>query len=140
RRPIDYGPTRLDELKRGLQTFYKCFERFEEVTGTRFDQLDAPSRRGVFDRGSSAFSSEVGEHRERFLAAMDDDFNTGGALGELFELVHSLNRVGHSLSSQDSAAVDDYRKGMVVLKELTRLLGLFRTLPQKTEEGTSGLA
>ena len=28
----------------------------------------------------------------RFLEAMDDDFNTGGALGELYELVRALNR------------------------------------------------
>ena len=25
--------------------------------------------------------------RDKFLTAMDDDFNTGGAIGELFELV-----------------------------------------------------
>ena len=35
---------------------------------------------------------EIAEHREQFLDAMDDDFNTGGAIGELFEIVHALNR------------------------------------------------
>src|SRR5262249_34698187 len=59
RRPIDYGPTRLDELKRGLQTFYKGFERFEQLTGTRFDRLDAPARPGEFDAGSSELLQDV---------------------------------------------------------------------------------
>ena len=49
RRPIDFGPHRLDEIERGLQTFYRAFERFHELTGLRFDQLEAPKRRGELD-------------------------------------------------------------------------------------------
>ena len=30
--------------------------------------------------------------RQRFLEHMDDDFNTGGAIGVLFELLTALNR------------------------------------------------
>src|SRR5262249_34200735 len=92
RRPIDYGPNRLAEIGRGLQTFYRAFERFAELTGESFHQLEAPARRGDFEPGGLALLREVGEHRERFLDAMDDDFNTGGALGELFEIAHALNR------------------------------------------------
>jgi cysteinyl-tRNA synthetase len=127
RRPIDYGPTRLEEIERGLQTFYRAFERFEELTGTRFDQLEAPARRGDFDPGGSELLQEIADHRQRFLDAMDDDFNTGGALGELFEIVHALNRVAGSLtitSSEEQLA--EYRAGAVVLKELSQILGLFR--------------
>ena len=43
--------------------------------------------------------SEIAEHREQFLDAMDDDFNTGGAIGELFEIVHALNRFANELTS-----------------------------------------
>ena len=50
RRPIDFGPDRLDEIDRGLQTFYRAFERFTELTGERFDQLAAPTRRAEFRR------------------------------------------------------------------------------------------
>ncbi len=59
---------------------------------------------------------------------MDDDFNTGGALGELFDVVRALNRASNSLKAGDPG-VDEYRRGMVVLKELTQLLGLFRERP-----------
>ena len=34
----------------------------------------------------------MAERRNRFLEAMDDDFNTGGAIGDLFELVRRLNK------------------------------------------------
>src|SRR5205807_1914525 len=69
---------------------------------------------------------EVAEHRQRFLDAMDDDFNTGGAIGELFDVVHALNRFANTLTPDAAEALAEYRAGMVVLKELSQILGLFR--------------
>jgi cysteinyl-tRNA synthetase len=139
RRPIDYGPNRLEELERGLQTFYRAFERFEELTGERFEQLEAPARRADLDPGESALMNEIAEHRQRFLDAMDDDFNTGGAMGELFDIVHALNRTADTLTRSPSAAVlAEYRSGMVVLRELSRILGLFHrplTRPRSSSDG-----
>jgi cysteinyl-tRNA synthetase len=130
RRPIDFGPNRLDEIAKGLQTFYRSFERFEELTGMPFDQLAAPDRRGLLEPGGSALLQEIDEHRLRFLDAMDDDFNTGGALGELFEIVHVLNRFAAEERLEPGRAradqLDEYRAGMVVLRELSGILGLFR--------------
>jgi cysteinyl-tRNA synthetase len=129
RRPIDFGPERLEEIERGLQTFYRAFERFAELTGQRFDQLAAPTRRGEFDHGGSTLLQEIAEHRQQFLGAMDDDFNTGGAIGELFEVVHALNRFANQLApdrpAETAGRLADYRAGMVVLKELSQILGLF---------------
>ena len=139
RRPTDYDNDRIEELKRGLQTFHKAFEQFSLLTGQKFDAIEAPTRRNEFDPGASALLLEVSEHRDRFLATMDDDFNTGGALGELFEIAHALNRTAHSLKPDDVTGLDDYRRGMTVLKELTQILGLFRTLPSKVEAANEGL-
>jgi cysteinyl-tRNA synthetase len=131
RRPIDFGPERLDEIDRGLQTFYRAFERFTELTGERFDQLVAPTRRAPlpFDAGSSPLLKEIAEHRDQFLDAMDDDFNTGGAFGTLFEIVHALNRFSNQIKPDPSSSANgtaaDYLRGMVVLKELSQILGLF---------------
>jgi cysteinyl-tRNA synthetase len=134
RRPIDFGPDRLDEIDRGLQTFFRAFERFAELSGEQFQQISAPVRRGEFQTGESPLLREIGEHRELFLAAMDDDFNTGGAIGELFEIVHALNRAANSPPGIENAEaraawLKDYRAGMTVLKELSQLLGLFTRLP-----------
>jgi len=132
RRPIDYGPSRLAELSKGLQSFFKAFERFELLTSVSFYSLSAPTRRADFDPGSSTLLSQLAGHRQRFLDAMDDDFNTGGAIGELFEMVHALNRFANSLTP-DSAPplVEEYKAGMGLLKELANLLGLFREAPPK---------
>jgi cysteinyl-tRNA synthetase len=142
RRPTDYGSKRLEELKRGLQTFHKGFERFERLTGEPFHALDAPARRADFDPGDSELLKEVAEHREAFLAAMDDDLNTGGALGALFEMAHTLNRAANALESgsvPDPARLAEYRRGMVALNELTRILGLFRSRPAQSAPVDDGL-
>ena len=104
RRPIDFGPHRLDEIDRSLQTFYRAFERFEELTGERFDAARGTGRRGELDPGDSALLKEIAEHRQQFLDAMDDDFNTGGAIGELFEIVHALNRFANHCPTGPGAA------------------------------------
>ena len=129
RRPIDFGSDRLDEIDRALQTFYRAFERFTELTGERFDQLVAPTRRAEFDPGDTPLLKEIAEHRQQFLDAMDDDFNTGGAIGELFEVAHALNRVGNQMKPDSASAgispLTSYRTGMLVLRELSQILGLF---------------
>jgi cysteinyl-tRNA synthetase len=138
RRPIDYGPGRLGELARGLEAFWSLFERFERLTGESFFGLDAPTRLDVRGRSfdDRPVLAEFDEHRTRFLEAMDDDFNTGGALGELYELARALNRFADAQKlgpASDRNMVDTFRVGVVVLKELTQILGLFRH-PRPTRE------
>ena len=54
-----------------------------------------------------------------FLEAMDDDFNTAGALGHLFDFVKEINL------ARDEGASSEYLRGAQdVLKELTGVLGL----------------
>ncbi len=95
RRPIDYSEERLEEIRRGLDGFYRFFERFERITKTSFYELKAPSATPVRCRPrirtlpSSRKSSGLWE---RFLEHMDDDFNTGGAIGVLYEMLTALNR------------------------------------------------
>ena len=130
RRPIDYSEDRLEEIRRGLDSFYRLFERFERVSGTSFFSLQASATKGAFDAkgGDSVFLAEVERLREQFLEHMDDDFNTGGGIGVLYELLSVLNRFadGKQLEvNRDAAAVGDFRRGMVALKELAQILGIF---------------
>ncbi len=129
RRPTDYGPNRLDELAKGLQTFHKLFERFERVSGQSFFALEAPKTRVEGDAGLADVPEEIVKLRSAFLDAMDDDFNTGGALGDLYEIARALNRIADAAKldeSQEPVTLAPFRAGMVVLKELTQILGLFR--------------
>ncbi|MGZ3433824.1 MAG: cysteine--tRNA ligase, partial [Isosphaeraceae bacterium] len=137
RRPIDYGPTRLEEIERGLQTFYRAFERFEERTGKSFYSLEAPTRRDDTP-GDPALPAAIVELRQQFLEAMDDDFNTGGALGELFEIAHAVNRIS-ATAVATSGAAPAYLAAVTVLRELSQILGLFRKPPARPQVSGDGL-
>ncbi|MEW4568139.1 cysteine--tRNA ligase [Tautonia sp. JC769] len=146
RRPIDFSPARLQEVERGLRAFRSLFDRVERLTGRSFYDLDAPSSREDGDRhASGTLPPDVLDHRSRFLDAMDDDFNTGGAVGELFELVRALNRFADAERLDDrkgedpSPALESWTNGVIVLRELSRLLGLFLRPPAHVEPDSGGL-
>jgi len=60
-----------------------------------------------------------------FQEAMDDDFNTAGALGQLFDFVKEINQARDE--GADPASLEGAQQ---VLKELTGVLGLDLSLPE----------
>ena len=70
--------------------------------------------------------------KEFFLKAMDDDFNTAGALGHIFDYVKEINQARDEGADQDSLA-----QAQEVLNELTGVLGLALELPD-VQEGAAG--
>lgn len=135
RSPIEYSEERLNEVKKNLQGFHRFFERYERITKTRFFDLKAASVRRPFDAGTpgSAFIAEVVGLWEKFLEFMDDDFNTGGAVGVLYELLTTLNRFADQQKLEDGkGSPDDLRafgRGVLTLKEFSQILGLFEAPP-----------
>jgi cysteinyl-tRNA synthetase len=138
RRPTDYSNERLDEVRRGLQAFRNLFERFERITGESFYRLAAPTRRGDERvNGASELCRQVGDYRRQFLETMDDDFNTGGAIGVLFELLRVLNRFADDrkldATDRNAQALNEWTDAVRGLKELTSILGIFRVEPPEAE-------
>jgi len=136
RSPIEFSDSRFSELRKALDSFYRFFERYQRITGDDFYQLAAPTRFAAFDASGTHADllKEVSRLRDSFLASMDDDFNTGGAIGVLFELLGALNRFADVKKleepSASASAKGDFRKAVVVLRELSNILGLFWQ-PQK---------
>jgi cysteinyl-tRNA synthetase len=128
RSPIEYSEDRLAELRRSLEGFYRFFERYTRITGEDCYQLTAPSRMAEFAVGSSAFLADIGRIRQLFLDSMADDFNTGGAVGALFELLTALNRHADTekLEEPGRVAPAEFKQAVIVLRELSSILGLFR--------------
>jgi cysteinyl-tRNA synthetase len=129
RRPIDYSEERLEETRRSMDGYYRFFERFERITKKRFYDLPAPPK--------GDWAGEFAELRKRFLEHMDDDFNTGGAVGILFELLTALNRFADVKQLEaGKASADDvkaFEQGVAYLKELSQILGVFGNPPTKAE-------
>lgn len=138
RRPIDFSEERIQDVEKGLDGFYRFFERYKRVTGDDFYTLTSAAHReqGDFTPSADATEQAIAEHRRKFLESMDDDFNTGGAIGDLFELVRLLNRYVdaeklESTGKSDAAKVAVLKRGATVMRELANTVGLFRTPVQK---------
>ena len=132
RSTVLFSPEAIAEAATGLETFYRFFKRFERITGTSFYDVvpcDSSNEVTAFRGGES-----VTELRQKFLKSMDDDFNTGGAIGDLFELVRLLNKHIESDHLEDPSlrtadAIEGLEYGVSVLRELSRTLGLFVSAP-----------
>lgn len=147
RSTIVFSEEAVAEAGVGLENFYRFFERYERITGESFYQIRPIARRvdGEIDPGDDELLQQIKAHRDSFLAKMDDDFNTGAAISDLFEMLRTLNRYAdaHNLenhAARDATRLASFRRAVVTLRELTAVLGLFREPPKKqTGEGESQL-
>ncbi len=147
RSPILFSEEEIEKSAERLETFYRFFKRYERVTGESFYELTAPSSRaeGSFDPGDEPLLQEMAQQRERFLERMDDDFNTAGAIGNLFESVNALNRYVETEQLEGAGKPDEskiavLRRAASTLREMAVVLGLFRAPVAKPSSGDNELA
>ncbi|MCH7751907.1 MAG: cysteine--tRNA ligase [Planctomycetes bacterium] len=126
RSTVLFSEPAIEEAGVGLEGFYRLFKRYHRATGKSFYELEPPLSR----RAGGLATGEGTACREKFLSAMDDDFNTGGAIGELFELAKITNKYcdeadleGKGKSDKDALA--KLEQLLTTLKELATILGLF---------------
>jgi cysteinyl-tRNA synthetase len=137
RSPIHFGEEPLAETARALEAFERLFTRYERVAGKPFYAMPCRTRREG-NAAVAAAGAEVTALRERFLAAMDDDFNTAIAMATLFDFVRVVNKHvdQHGLEAKKPAAeLATLDAMLLVMRELTGVLGLFLAAPQPVAGG-----
>lgn len=147
RSPIDFSDEQISNTEKSLEGFYRLFEEYERVSGKTFYAIEAPSLRSqteILQGEPAAFFTELNSLRQRYLDAMDDDFNTGNAVGVLFDLRKALNSFMAECKPADSNAADKSQlsaltAGMRLLKELSAILGVFGKPRQKAQSADDGL-
>ena len=108
RNPFNYSVDSVEQAKAALQRLYTCRDNLAFASKNAADGDDA------------ALVAGLEEHKTRFIAAMDEDFNTADALGCVFELVRDINtkvidgKAGRAVCGAAAALFD----------ELTGVLGL----------------
>ena len=108
RSPLNFSDEALTQARQSLERFYHTLKGLPVVPAV----------------GGEAFT-------ERFVAAMNDDFNTPEALAVLFELAREVNRA-------EKAGQDGTAAGLAGrLRELAGILGLLQDDPQRFLQGES---
>lgn len=113
RSPLNYSAEILHQAQNSLERLYSAA-----------DHLKYLSENGVENGPNEAEKEVVASfdgYRERFEAAMDDDFNTANAVSVLFELVRSINT---ATSSEHQPSRSGAQACLNMVHEFTRILGL----------------
>jgi len=137
RSPIHFGEEPLGESARAMEAFERLFARYERITGKSFYPLPCRNR-AAGDAAVAAAGADAQPLRDKFLAAMDDDFNTAIAIATLFDFVRAVNKFidQHALEAKKPAAeIAMLDAMMLVLRELTGVLGLFLAAPKPQAGG-----
>ncbi|MBL8872220.1 MAG: cysteine--tRNA ligase [Planctomycetaceae bacterium] len=146
RSTIVFDDEGLAEAGTSLESFYRLFTRYQRISGKSFYEIPYCTKRSSFVAPTNATGAaaelikEAVTRRTVFLEKMDDDFNTGGAVSDLFELARAINRFIDASNLEDATkrteenlkAVQD---SLGILRELASLLGVFVKPPKKSAGG-----
>ncbi|MCX8039736.1 MAG: cysteine--tRNA ligase [Planctomycetota bacterium] len=124
RRPVDFAPAAIAAVRTALQRLLATLGERCEAPATL---CDAAGLAALLER---ALPERAAQARAAFIAAMDDDFNTGAAIAQLHILSHEAHK-----EAEDSAA----RAAILdVLAGLGRILGLFQPGDRAQLASTAG--
>jgi cysteinyl-tRNA synthetase len=113
RHPLEWSDERVGESARALARLRALKDEADRLAA-RGTPAPGPDG-GLFD--------QVGAHRARFEAAMDDDFNTPQALGVLFDLARLLHTAKDQVA-KGAIGAGAFLLGVGELVMLARVLGL----------------
>lgn len=124
RSPIDFCDQNLTEAGTGLERIYSALASIDAAL-----QSDAATPAGTGSEAGQELAAKVADFPARFREAMDDDFNTALALGNIFELVRAANRLiaeANGLSPDQAELLAAARQR---IREAGQVLGLFHSEP-----------
>ena len=128
RRPIPYSDEGLEKARKALGHFHDLFSVVANITGEEPYSLAEPAKEPPLELGD--FGEEALRDKQRFLEYLDDDFNTAGAIGVLFDLA----RKTRNLASQATVTDEVLLWPISLIVQLGRLLGLFQKRPARADK------
>ena len=110
RSPINYSFDAIEQCKASLERLYTCRDNLDFALKNAKDESDA---------NDGEIKALIDAKKDKFIEAMEDDLNTGEALGAVFELVRDLNT---NITGIKSKELTEY--AITVFDELMNVLGL----------------
>ncbi|WP_457566821.1 cysteine--tRNA ligase [Caldithrix abyssi] len=109
RSPLDFSDQALESAQKGLGRFHQTFARLLKA------KINAKGKDETFEK-------KIDAYRQKFIQAMNDDFNTPKALAELFEFLKEINAW---LDAGQTVTEETHKKAVQVIEETAgKVLGL----------------
>lgn len=134
RHPLDYTETNMNDARNAWQRIVDTVISTDSVIQLLIqNNIVTPRDMELID---ASFQNHLDEYRNQFESAMDDDFNTAGALAVYFNIISEMNQLRERLNltlknnepvvPEDAALLNRFNH---LLKELVGILGF--SLPER---------
>lgn len=118
RSPIDFSRKALLGFQSGLIRIYRTLQRMYQVMGEQEDD-------GATLKAGILAGDQEDPFVDQFVRAMDDDINTAGAIGLLFEKIKEINRsLDTSHEAPDESLLNTLKNDRSSLLKAASVLGL----------------
>ncbi|HEY6874714.1 MAG TPA: cysteine--tRNA ligase [Geobacteraceae bacterium] len=121
RSPLDFSDQNLTEAESGMERIYKAL--------AAIDEAPAGGEPATAAEAEQELAGKVASFAARFREAMDDDFNTALALGNVFDLVRSVNRFVAEGGGAREGGRELLAAARAGIGELGGVLGIFTSEP-----------
>lgn len=118
RSPLNFSAELMEASKNGLERILTCMDKLKD--------LEAKAEGGQLTAEEAQRMAQADKLREKFEAAMEDDFNTADAVSAVFELVKLAN------STADNSGTEAYIAGLRAL--IARLCGVLGIITERRTE------
>ncbi|MFO8055824.1 MAG: cysteine--tRNA ligase [bacterium] len=121
RSPLDYTDSELRQAERNVERFYNALARADALPA---EDAEPPAK--------GALADAVKTLEEKFVSAMDDDFNTARALAAFFDFLHPLNQhLADKKAGKKKGGKALARRAAEELRRMGAVLGLFQQDPSE---------
>lgn len=120
RSPIDFAEKYLAEAEIGYKRLENSYQQLLTVL------KNAPEKTSEkLTKPETELLNKIKTYREKFIKAMDDDFNTREAIAVLFEISHIINKTIPPGIRNDLISKNTLNQIREIFLNLTNILGLF---------------
>ena len=112
RGPINFSHELMEEAKTALERMRNCRRDLKSAIA---------AGEGSMSEAEAEKLAALGAYKDKFIEAMDDDLNTAGAIGAIFELIRDIN-----INLREKCSKEFAEKMWKLLDELTGVLGILR--------------
>ena len=124
RNPLEYSEQAMQDAKSGLNRLYESL--------AALDGLEKNPDNSVTPAISDKDRKKLASLEERFIQAMDNDFNTAQAFGHLFDAAKIVNKVISSLGDrQNSGDLELLESTGRTIGELAAIAGILKETPEQ---------
>lgn len=124
RHPVNFSRELVESAANGLDRIYQARDNMMHLLKTVKGNMTIEEKERL---------SDLYKHKEKFIASLDDDFNTADGIAAIFELVRDLNKEDLDTSR------DFMLESLDLLKELTSVLGIMKKENDTLDAGTQVL-